>query len=576
MTSERMFDRSVVVGLIVGLLMGFVDTYGYVTTGYTTAELSIVITPILIKILLGNKSSLRSIVRGAIIAYGMSFATIIASGMLVTNAYTRYVYEKFFYGSDFPRWLYDPQCSYYVACSYAFVYIFTGLLSLPGIILAYLYRHLFLDKLQLPYPIAITSFIISGFIDRIRKFRSVYQAILIGLILQLTIFILNEPSIDLSPSTNTVIKGSIMSLSIDFIIIFLSLILPPRISMSIGLSSVLTALLILPLGYHLSLFSIGGVNTIDNILYNASWYEASVIFGSVLAIGLVYSYKMREALVTISKISLRGRDLILLIIMLFGFLSLFIASTIYTEHSVSLWYIVFSLIWVLILLPLLVILTTITVGEAGIASQSLYPFNTVYLYVTGFRGFSPYVFMDHYLGIPMPGSLSSATANIIKLSRMSGNPIVRSILLFVFSFSIGLFITLIYGILLLDTFFNPATSSERLIRWLPYVNWSILVYKGQLDLSVLGGGIIIGAIYMTLLLLVGLYTPLKISPLPYVIGLSLSPDYGLLFLVGAFVRLFISRFGIEAQERLILYSTALLVGSGLSIPLYVVLSSVLG
>ncbi|MEM1632718.1 MAG: hypothetical protein QXQ36_01865 [Sulfolobales archaeon] len=570
--------RGFIYGVLVGLLMGFIDTYGYATTGYTTAEISLVITPILVRIILGRRSSLRSIVAGSVAAYGISFSTIITSGMLITNAYTKYVYERFFYGTDFPTWLYSREgCFYGILCSYMPTYVFIGLLSLSGVLLAYLYRHVFIDKMNLPYPIAVTSFIISGFLNNIRNFRGIYRAILIGFILQLLVFIFNEPSIDLSSDLNTIIKGSVMALSLNFIILFISMIIPPRTSASIGLSSILAALLILPLGYSLRLFELGGGEVgIDNIMYHASWYEASVIFGSVMTIAFLYVYKLRDAITSISRISLKGRDAILFVLMILGFISLFLATYLYARQPITYEYIIFSLVWVLILLPILIMVTTIAVGEAGIAAQSLYPFNTVYLYVTGFRGFTPYVFMDHYLGIPMPGSLSGATGNIIKLSRMLRVSVVKLLSIFVISFLIGLQTTLFYGVILLDYIFRPETNPTSLIRWLPYVNWSILVYKGQLDLSVLGGGILVGFLYMLSILLVGLVTPLRVSPIPFIIGFSLTPDYGILFLLGSFIRLFVSRFGIEAQERISIYATALLVGSGLSIPVYTLISAFTG
>jgi len=558
------------VGFLIGLVMGLVDTYGYATTGYTTAELSIITTPLLVKLLLGRRGGVREVVIGAIVAYGLSYATIITSGMLITFAYTKVIYEKYFYGTDFPSWLYNENCFFGVFCSYIPTYIYIGLLSLPGILLAYLYRHLFIDKLQLPYPLAITSFITSGFVSRLRSYREIYLLIIFGLISQFLVFFFGEPSIDLTDKVSSILRGSVMSLSISFIMIYLSIVLPARTSFSIGISSLLTSLLILPLGAYFSLFSVGRVYTIDEILYRASWYIASIIFGSVLLLGILFMYRIRGSLVIIWRISREKRDLYLIVLTYLGFVSLFLSTLIYGA-SFDTVHIIASLVWVLLLLPILIILTTIAVGEAGIAGQSLYPFNTVYLYLLGFRGFTPYIFMDHYLGIPMPGSLSSASANIMKISRLSGTSLSRLLILFTFSFTLGLAITMFYGIVLLRVF-GLESPQLSLLRWLPYVNWSIMVYKGLLDYTTIGGGLIIGALYMATILLISMISPIKISPIPFIIGMSLTPDYGILFIIGSFIRWYLSKFGIEVQEKLSIYSIALLVGSGLAIPTYIVYS----
>ena len=574
-TTKDPFRRGMIAGILTGLLMGLADTYGYATTGYTTAELSILVSPVIVRLILGKEASLTELVVGSVAAYGMSFATIITSGMLITNAYTWFVYTYIFHGTDFPKWLYNPEsCFLKIFCPYTTTYVYGGLLSLSGVVLAYIYRHVFVDKMNLPYPLSITSFMTSGFLSRIKTFREVFIIMMIGLVSQYLIFYTGTPSIDLSPSLNIFIKGSVFNISISFIMLSLAIILPVRASISISLSSILTSLLILPLGAYLSFYSIGRDTSIDNIIFRSSWYLASVIFGSVMILGITYLYKMKDIIIILFKILRQSEERLLTIIMYIGFLSLFLATIPYVE-SIDIRYIIFSIIWVLILLPMLIILTTIAIGEAGIAAQSLYPFNTVYLYLTGFRGFAPYVFMDHYLGIPMPGSLSGASTNVIKLSRMSGINVVRLLMIFTTSFILGLLITMFYGISLIKIF-GFESSSFSLLRWLPYVNWSIMIYKGQLDLSTIGGGVVIGALYMIFILALGALTPIKISPIPFIIGISLTPDYGILFAIGSFIRWYISNFGVEAQERLVIYSIAFLVGCGLSIPTYILTSILSG
>jgi hypothetical protein len=138
-TTKDPFRRGMIAGLLTGLLMGLADTYGYATTGYTTAELSILVSPVIVRLILGKEASLTELVVGSVAAYGMSFATIITSGMLITNAYTWFVYTYIFHGTDFPKWLYNPEsCFLNILSIYDHIYLCRIIKSFRGSIGIYL------------------------------------------------------------------------------------------------------------------------------------------------------------------------------------------------------------------------------------------------------------------------------------------------------------------------------------------------------------------------------------------------------------------------------------------------------
>ncbi|MEM4518690.1 MAG: hypothetical protein QXH46_05040, partial [Sulfolobales archaeon] len=80
--------RSLILGLLVGFLMGFIDTYGYAVTGYTTAELSPITSAILIYtlylVIFKEKISLLEHFLATVVATGFSLTTTITSGMYIT------------------------------------------------------------------------------------------------------------------------------------------------------------------------------------------------------------------------------------------------------------------------------------------------------------------------------------------------------------------------------------------------------------------------------------------------------------------------------------------------------------
>ncbi|MEM4966850.1 MAG: hypothetical protein QXG13_01285, partial [Zestosphaera sp.] len=80
--------RAIILGLVVGLLQGFVDTYGYAVTGYTTAEIAGIVSAIIFlvayRMIFRETPSVFEHFLGVIIASGISISTTITAGMYIT------------------------------------------------------------------------------------------------------------------------------------------------------------------------------------------------------------------------------------------------------------------------------------------------------------------------------------------------------------------------------------------------------------------------------------------------------------------------------------------------------------
>ncbi|MFN3268146.1 MAG: hypothetical protein ACK416_02685, partial [Zestosphaera sp.] len=80
--------RALILGLVVGLLQGFIDTYGYAVTGYTTAEIagivSAVIFLVLYRAIFRRTPSVFEHFLGIAVASGISISTTITAGMYIT------------------------------------------------------------------------------------------------------------------------------------------------------------------------------------------------------------------------------------------------------------------------------------------------------------------------------------------------------------------------------------------------------------------------------------------------------------------------------------------------------------
>lgn len=566
----RIISRPLIVGIVIGVLMGFVDSYGYAVTGYTVAEIDLVVVPVIARLLLGSKAEPREIFLASVAAFGVSLSTVITSGMFITFFLTSKIYSVFYRASDFPQWLYSDLASCLpniFLCEWPYTYIALAALSLTGVGFAYMLRHIFLDKLNLPYPIGIASAIMCQIISTIRANRIVVPSIIAGLLLQLGFLILPIESIDLTPIFTGQGLGVAAALSFSVTVLLIALIIPPRVSASIGGGSLISSFLLLPIGAYLGLYAVRPNASSDDLLNASSWYLASIVFGSVIPLFLVILRNIRAPLEHLARTAYESmRTLSLMILLFMGLLGLLVLAYL-RSGSPSLWFIAFGLILVLVIIPLLIVITSWGAGEAGTVSQAFYPASTVYMYAAGFRGFAPYVYMDHYLGIPMPSTLSASSLQVLRGSRILGVPPLIALAIFSLSYLIGSLVTIYYGAMLVNIYGNDP-SKMPLERWIPYAIWSLAIYRGELDpLQVLPGAAI-GAATVVTLLAINRLTGQAISPIPFIIGLTLPSDLGLLFILGSFIRWFISRFGAVAEKQFIVLVSSALAGVGIAIVIY--------
>ena len=573
-TMQRSLIRPVLVGIVIGSFMGFVDSYGYAVTGYTVAEIELVVAPIIAGILLGRRSDPRNIFIASVTAFGIALSTVITSGMVITYFLTSKIYWIFYREKDFPSWLYssDHTCLPNIfSCEWPYTYLALAALSLIGVGFAYLLRHIFLDKLNLPYPLGIASALMSQIMSFVRSMRAVIIAIITGFSLQIILMIYTPGSIDLTPSFAEHGYGILLALSFDLIILLISLLLPPRASASIGSGSLIAGFLLLPLGASMHLYPLPPHASMDTLVNSASWYMASIVFGSVFPLMAIVARNVGVPLMHLARTLGESRRMTLLLLsLLMGLASILIIAYMRSGYPGP-FFLVFGAVLVLIIVPLLVIITSWGAGEAGTVSQAFYPASTIYMYMSGFRGFAPYVYMDHYLGIPMPSTLSASSLHILRASRILG--ITPSLILAIFSLSylVGSIITIYYGYLLITLYGNDP-SKMPLDRWIPYAIWSLSVYRGELNPVTIIPGAAIGAATIASLLLLGSIAGRGFSPIPLIIGLTLTPDLGILFIMGSFLRWFISRFGAEAEKQLIIISGSSLGGGGIAIVIYTIAS----
>ncbi len=567
----KVITRPLAMGILIGALMGFVDIYGYAVTGYTVAEIDLVVVPIIARLLLGPGARPQEVFLASIAAFGVSLSTVITSGMVITFFLTSKIYWIFYRANDFPQWLYSDVSTCLpniFACQWPYTYIALAALSLAGVGFAYMLRHIFLDKLNLPYPIGIASAIMCQIISTIRVNRIVVPSILAGFITQLGFLIYPVQPIDLTPMFTEQGLGAIAVISLSVIVLLIALIIPPRVSGSIGGGSIITSLILLPIGAYLGLYPVRPNASSEDLLNASSWYLASLVFGSVLPLFVVILKNIKAPLEHLARtINESARSLALLILIFSGLLGL-LALAYLRSSSPEPWFIVAGLILVLIIIPLLIIITSWGAGEAGTVSQAFYPSSTVYMYAAGFRGFAPYVYMDHYLGIPMPSTLSAASLQILRGSRILGVPPIVALTIFSLSYLIGSLVTIYYGALLISIYGNDP-SKMPLERWIPYTIWSLAIYKGELDPDQVFPGAIIGVITVLTLLAVNRLIAQAASPIPFIIGLTLPSDLGILFILGSFTRWFISRFGAAAEKQFLVLISSALAGAGIAIVIHI-------
>ncbi|MEM3849487.1 MAG: hypothetical protein QXS42_06980, partial [Zestosphaera sp.] len=226
---------------------------------------------------------------------------------------------------------------------------------------------------------------------------------------------------------------------------------------------------------------------------------------------------------------------------------------------------------IVILQLFLTIFTLRVAGEAGTVSQATLPIATLTLFISGARGAVPYVFLDPYTGVPMPQFVAANTLNYVKAGKTLEVRAEVSTFLPALLMLVGAPITLIYGHLLLSSF-GLTSPKLNLLRWVPLVMWMNSLYSGSLS-SFNTHSIIIGLVLAVSLIVVLRLAGLgSVSLFGVLLGVTLTPDLGLLFLAASALKYVAFRIGVDVYESLTTYASLILAGAGLGVATSVIMS----
>ncbi len=561
--------RAVFAGLITGLLMGFIDTYGYAVTGYTTSELAGIVASILYliiyRLIFRKHPSILEHFLGVIVAFGSSLSTAITSGMYITYTMLAEVGDP--QKLRMPSWIYFTQGLSISLPTYSF-YLYATAVSASGALIAYVFHKHFLEKERLSFPVGGATAIMVE-VGKALKSMSVVTAVLAGMAMEFLIIIAGSPSLDLTPELQTILPGSSIGLSLNFFILFFALLIPLNTSLGVGLGNALTFLILTP-----ALVGEGLLLSLPTMSYSdlstaAAPYIASMISGFIIIASAIYIFRGRRMLeATFRYLSLSKYLIKYLLIAVLMISSTVVPVILLSEVTLKL---AIALPFYILLQLFLALVTIRVVGEAGTASQSTLPLATLTLFAAGSRSAVPYVFLDPYTGVPMPQFIAGAALNAVKAGKSLDIDPEIPVYWLMLSMLIAAPITLLYGYLMLSTF-GLHSPRLNLLRWVPVVTWMDSIFRGDLTsfnpLSIIIGASFAASIYLVLKLLklggVSLYAVL--------IGMTLTPDVGLLFLAAAAVKYVALRVGTDVYEGLIAYSSLALAGAGLGVALSIITS----
>lgn len=562
--------RAIAVGALLGIIMGFVDTYGYAVTGYTTSELSLVITPVLVmvvyRLIMKSVPSPSEQLLASLIAVGSSLSTAITSGMYITYTMLAAMTDPAAIG--LPQWLYYSGSL--TPMHYLF-YIFAVASSLSGVLLAYAFSEHFIRKERLHFPIGVSASL-SILISRVLSSKEVASVFAVGLVTELLLSIAGFPVLDLTPTLQGVVPGMVFAVGTDVFVFFLALILPLSVTAGVALGSMSMFMVVLPIMAFAGLFAaIPGMGAYD-IISSAAPVMSSFIIGYVAMITAFYLLSYSGAFLSSFKFIVKMRDtrIPLIIALTIQLLTIALAVMPISRNS----YLPPASIPAVFLVSfLLSIVTMRMVGETGTASQALLPLGTAAIWSSGARGAMPYVLADPYTGVPMPQFMAGTGMNAIKAAEKIGAP--KRFAVGLLGMSVLLFapITLLYGHALLSTY-GISSSRLNLSRWIPIVAWMTSLYSGG------GGSItvtatIAGAVtFFALLAITRFIKSLAgLSAFAFLLGTTLTPDIGVMFAVAALVKFLAYRMGTDVYESLLAYASIAISGAGAGIMITTVMSA---
>jgi len=565
--SAKRVIESLFVGFLVGAIMGFIDTYGYAVTGYTTAELSPIVTSILTLI------TFRYVFRTAPSILEHFIATLVASGMTLTSTITSGMYITYtMLGSlgdpremNLPTWIYYSK---YLDLNTFLFYLYATAVSAAGVFIAYAFSKHFIEKEKLNYPVGTAVALMIG-LGKMLKKVNIMSAILVGLVLELAVVILNVPGIDASPALQNIIPGAAMGISLDVFIFLLALLIPLQTSAGVGLGNLITYLVITPIFVINGLMiSLPGMNSSD-IVTIAAPHIASALVGFLVVSSLYYIITNRSVFAVTAKYLIHNTYMLRYILVAVAVIGSTYVPVLLLSKPTLLFLIMIP--FYLIIQLYLTIITVRVTGEVGVVSQSTLPLATLTLYGMGARGALPYIMLDPYTGVPMPQFVASSSMNLMKCSRILDIDIESTLYWLLLALVIGAPITLVYGHMLLSVF-GLYSPKFNLLRWLPVVTWMKAVYLGDISSFNLLS-IIVGVLYAVFMMITLKMLKLRgISLFALMLGMTLTPDIGILFLVASVVKYVALRLGSDVYEALLAYSSLALAGAGMGMAVMVALS----
>ncbi len=558
----------ITIGATVGLLMGFIDTYGYAVTGYTTSELSPIIAAVLTLILftglLKRRPTPLEHVVAVAIASGISLSTAITSGMYITYTMLGEVGDS--RKLALPDWLrfIGPE----VQVKSILFYLFATAASTSGIALSLVFFKHFTEKEKLPFPVGTAASAMIKLASLLPK-KQIIIPFTLGLTLELVIITLNVPSVDPTPALQSVLPGSAIAISLDLFVFLLALLIPLSTSVGVGIGNLLMYVILTPVFVASGVLISTPFMKADDLAVAAAPLTASAIIGFLVVIITFYILSGRKVLLSTFKF-----------IAMSNYLSKRLVASV---ALMSIPVIVACLMGVVnqgflmiapayIALQFVITLVTIrVVGEAGTASQSTLPLATLALYGAGARKAMPYVLLDPYTGVPMPQFIAGASMNVMKAGKaVNVEPEVPAYWLGI-ALLLGAPVTFMYGHVLLSVY-GINSPKLNLLRWVPVVMWMKAVYLGDItSFSII-------AVAMGAILAVALILALRalhlggISLFAVLLGLTLTPDLGLLFLLASAIKYVALRVGTDVYESLLYNASIMLAGAGAGVAISVVLS----
>ncbi len=546
--------------------MGFVDSYGYAVSGFTTSEVSAVFVPIIVYALaraLGMKLSREELVIASSLAIGIDVTTTLTSGMYVTYGFLSYVASRlsvFGIHIEVPRRLFSsphPLDLYSMP-----VYVSLSIASASGALLAFALRHHYIEKERLLYPFGTVAAMLLRIAKTIRVEHLV--ALLVGFVAQLLYLELPTQMIDLTPVVGSVLPGAILALSFNPLIVSLLLLIPMGSLRSMAMGSLSTYLAILPVAVALCGAPYMPSPSYGDTLLAYSNLVASCLAGAVAIVSGFYIARHRSAIVrSFSMLRYMRAERWSIVLGAVLLSTILIPLPLLSKPSLLLWLAPIAVV-ALITHFVLTLVNLRIVGEAGMGSQTVLPIVTLELFAYGCRGAGIYAVLDPYTGIPMPQVVAGTAMNVVKMSISSGARSSRSVAALCLGIAVGSFATYVFGNLLV-AIYGINSPKMPLYRWLPTVVWMATIYSGSpqsIDFRALALGL---AVAFTMVVL---SEKLGVSVLPFVVGITLPPDVGLLALAAYLVKSVIAKLGVEAQERLLVASALALVGCGAALATY--------